>query len=96
MSDLDECGLIILAAGKGTRMQSSRPKVMHEIAGLSMLGHVIKNGESAGFKHIILVTSPDQENVRSLANDIFPTIRHATQHEQRGTGRCCSRRYLPA
>ena len=86
MSDLDECGLIILAAGKGTRMQSSRPKVMHEIAGLSMLGHVIKNGESAGFKHIILVTSPDQENVRSLANDIFPTIRHATQHEQRGTG----------
>ena len=35
------CLTIVLAAGEGTRMRSSRPKVLHEVAGRSLLGHVM-------------------------------------------------------
>ncbi len=86
MAQLSDCGLIILAAGKGTRMQSALPKVMHKIAGLSMLGHVIQNGQTAGFNYIILVTSPEQDAVRAEAETILPSIKHAIQQDQLGTG----------
>jgi bifunctional UDP-N-acetylglucosamine pyrophosphorylase/glucosamine-1-phosphate N-acetyltransferase len=78
--------LVILAAGKGTRMNSALPKVMHEIAGLPMLGHVIHNGLQAGFEKIVLVTAPDQQSVRQKADDIHPNIRHAIQEKALGTG----------
>ena len=41
------CLAIVLAAGEGTRMQSSRPKVLHEVAGRSLLGHVLTSVCSA-------------------------------------------------
>ena len=50
---------IVLAAGQGTRMKSARPKVMHEIAGLPILGHVIAAMKDAGVSRIVVVTSPD-------------------------------------
>ncbi len=67
-------------------MNSSLPKVMHEIAGLPMIGHVIRNGLDAGFQKIILVTAPDQNSVRQKADDIFPDIQHAIQETALGTG----------
>ncbi len=78
--------LIILAAGKGTRMRSALPKVLHEIAGFPMLGHVIQNGVEAGFSHIILVTAPDQDDIRTMAQSHYPTIIHAIQEKALGTG----------
>lgn len=78
--------LVILAAGKGTRMQSQRPKVLHEIAGLPMIGHVILTGRDAGFEKIVLVTAPDQQDIRDVADQIYPEIRHAIQETARGTG----------
>ncbi|RUW83845.1 bifunctional UDP-N-acetylglucosamine diphosphorylase/glucosamine-1-phosphate N-acetyltransferase GlmU, partial [Mesorhizobium sp. M8A.F.Ca.ET.023.01.1.1] len=42
------CLSVILAAGEGTRMKSALPKVLHQIAGLPMVAHVVKAAEAAG------------------------------------------------
>jgi bifunctional UDP-N-acetylglucosamine pyrophosphorylase/glucosamine-1-phosphate N-acetyltransferase len=52
---------IVLAAGKGTRMKSARPKVLHEICGRSMLWHVVRSLRAAGVSEIVLVTGPELE-----------------------------------
>ena len=52
---------IILAAGQGTRMKSARPKVLHKVAGLPMLGHVITALRGAGVERIVVVTSAGLE-----------------------------------
>ena len=77
---------IILAAGKGTRMKSALPKVLHEIAGRPMLGHVMAAAGEAGAKEVLLVTAPDQDAVRSYANEQGIKTTHAIQQEQLGTG----------
>ena len=77
---------VILAAGKGTRMKSTRPKVLHPVAGMSMLGHVLRAVEQAGAGETVLVTSPEQEEVRQAAARLVPGVRHAVQTEQLGTG----------
>ena len=81
---------IILAAGKGTRMKSARPKVLHEIAGRPMLGHAMAAAQCAGATDILLVTSPEQDAVRAYADDWvteygLPTA-HCIQQQQLGTG----------
>ena len=60
---------IILAAGMGTRMKSATPKVMHRVAGLPMLGHVIAAARGAGVERIVVVTSADGEAVRGVAKE---------------------------
>ncbi|HTT96511.1 MAG TPA: bifunctional UDP-N-acetylglucosamine diphosphorylase/glucosamine-1-phosphate N-acetyltransferase GlmU [Rhizomicrobium sp.] len=75
---------VILAAGMGTRMKSAKPKVMHEVAGLPILGHVIAAARGAGVERIVVVTSPDGAMVRDFAqaNDAQTAI----QDKQLGTG----------
>src|SRR5262245_40392084 len=75
---------IILAAGAGTRMKSSLPKVLHKIAGLSMLGHVVKALRGAGVEHIVVVTAPAGQAVRDHAASLG--CDSAIQHQQLGTG----------
>src|SRR6202000_3438373 len=58
---------IILAAGQGTRMKSAKPKVMHEVAHLPMLGHVINAMKGAGISRIVVVTAPAHDEVRAFA-----------------------------
>ena len=58
---------IILAAGAGTRMKSALPKVLHKVAGLPLLGHVIAALRGAGVERIVVVTSPAGEAVRDYA-----------------------------
>ncbi|MGE0279656.1 MAG: bifunctional UDP-N-acetylglucosamine diphosphorylase/glucosamine-1-phosphate N-acetyltransferase GlmU [Rhizobiaceae bacterium] len=58
------CLSIILAAGEGTRMKSATPKVLHKIAGLAMLAHVVKAAEAAGAGDIALVIGHGAEAVR--------------------------------
>ena len=79
-------GAIILAAGKGTRMKSAVPKVLHEIAGRPMLGHVMAAAECAGATEILLVTAPDQDDVRAYADAEGLAVTHCLQTEQLGTG----------
>ena len=76
---------IVLAAGKGTRMKSATPKVLHEVAGLSMVGHVLRTVEGMGAAQVTLVTSPDQDEVRTAAAALIPNLVNAVQEQQLGT-----------
>ncbi len=79
-------GAIILAAGKGTRMKSTLAKVLHEIAGRPMLGHAIAAAFEAGAGEVLLVTSPEQDDVRDYADSLDGAVTHCIQPEQIGTG----------
>jgi len=74
--------IIILAAGKGTRMQSSLPKVMHRLAQRPMLSHVISTAESLAPDQIVVVVGPDMQSVVAQAAP-YPTV---LQSGQLGTG----------
>ena len=71
---------IILAAGLGTRMQSSRPKAMHPIAGKPMLAYLIEHATEV-FDQLVIVIGPNMEDVARLAEP-FPTV---IQTERLGT-----------
>lgn len=58
---------IVLAAGEGTRMKSARPKVLHEVAGLSMLGHVIRAAADSGTNRLAIVVGPGRSDVEEAA-----------------------------
>lgn len=72
---------LILAAGKGTRMKSSLPKVLHKVADRSLLGHVIDTVGRLDCERIVVVVGPDMENVASEAAP-NPTV---IQQAQSGT-----------
>lgn len=76
---------IILAAGKGTRMKSALPKVMHKVAGTPMVGHVLSMAEEAGLSPLTLVISSEQESVKSYAKQANAEVRIVHQSEQLGT-----------
>jgi bifunctional UDP-N-acetylglucosamine pyrophosphorylase/glucosamine-1-phosphate N-acetyltransferase len=73
---------IILAAGKGTRMKSRKPKVMHEIANRPMVGHVMAALETLHCDPVVLVVAPGMESVAEAA----APAQIAIQHEPLGTG----------
>jgi bifunctional UDP-N-acetylglucosamine pyrophosphorylase/glucosamine-1-phosphate N-acetyltransferase len=83
---------IILAAGKGTRMKSALPKVMHRIAGRTMIGHVLANLAPLGSRPNVVVVAPGMDQV---AAEVSPTPT-AVQHDQLGTGHAvgCAREAL--
>ncbi len=85
--------IICLAAGKGTRMKSRKPKVMHAIAGYPMLGHVLSVATDAGADELALVVSPDMsENIpemtefHALMESQFENATQFVQPRQLGTG----------
>lgn len=75
--------VIILAAGKGTRMKSDLPKVMHKIANLPMLEHVIQNAKINEETEIVLVVGYGSEKLEEYFGD---QVKYAYQREQLGTG----------
>lgn len=77
---------IILAAGEGTRMKSARPKVLHEVGGLPIVGHVLRAARAAGSSRIAMVTGPGHDAVRKAMLAIDPDIDFFEQAERRGTG----------
>jgi bifunctional UDP-N-acetylglucosamine pyrophosphorylase/glucosamine-1-phosphate N-acetyltransferase len=76
--------IVILAAGKGTRMKSLLPKVLHKLAGKPMLGHVLDAANAVGDSKKIIVTGHGAEVVRAIYTD--PSISMVEQAEQLGTG----------
>ena len=76
--------IVILAAGKGTRMHSNKPKVLHEIGSKPILGHVIECAKALNPQKIIIVYGFGGEIVRkAFAHE---TITWVNQAEQKGTG----------
>jgi bifunctional UDP-N-acetylglucosamine pyrophosphorylase/glucosamine-1-phosphate N-acetyltransferase len=73
---------IVLAAGKGTRMRSSLPKVLHPLAGKAMLAHVFDTVLPLGPERVVLVVGPDMDQVAALANGYDVVV----QEPQLGTG----------
>jgi bifunctional UDP-N-acetylglucosamine pyrophosphorylase/glucosamine-1-phosphate N-acetyltransferase len=76
---------IVLAAGEGTRMRSRRPKVMHQLGGMPLLGHVLTAVRSAGATDAAVVVGPGQETVAAAARSILPAAQVFVQAERRGT-----------
>jgi bifunctional UDP-N-acetylglucosamine pyrophosphorylase/glucosamine-1-phosphate N-acetyltransferase len=75
----------VLAAGEGTRMRSARPKVLHAVAGRSMLAHVLETLRIAGGTATAVVVSPNAEAVAMEARRILPGAQAFVQTERRGT-----------
>lgn len=76
---------IVLAAGEGTRMRSRLPKVMHKVAGLPMLGHVLGAAERAGIARFAVVAGSGADMVRAFIAKTAPHAVLFEQHERRGT-----------
>jgi bifunctional UDP-N-acetylglucosamine pyrophosphorylase/glucosamine-1-phosphate N-acetyltransferase len=75
---------VILAAGKGTRMKSKRPKVLHSIAGKPMVSHVLAAvGEAVKREHVYIVTGYEAELVEAELGGAYTYVR---QEKQLGTG----------
>ena len=74
--------IIILAAGKGTRMNSNKPKVLHEIANKEMLLHVISFSNKLNPKNIYVVLGKDNNNIKSI---LPSNVKILIQKEQLGT-----------
>ncbi len=92
-----KCLAIVLAAGEGKRMRSSRPKVLHQVAGRSMLAHVLDAVAQAGADELAVVVGPGRDDVAAEAlraslpcQGLCPE--RATRHRPRrarGARGCC-------
>jgi bifunctional UDP-N-acetylglucosamine pyrophosphorylase/glucosamine-1-phosphate N-acetyltransferase len=85
MNNID---VVILAAGKGTRMKSTRPKVMHKLAGKPILEHVIDAATTLTPKEIIVVVGHEEATIREYYSQTPVTF--VSQKEQLGTGHAVS------
>jgi bifunctional UDP-N-acetylglucosamine pyrophosphorylase/glucosamine-1-phosphate N-acetyltransferase len=79
------CLAIVLAAGEGTRMRSSLPKVLHVIAGRTLLANVLSALAEAGQTRTAVVIGPDHEAVGKEAKAVLPQASTFVQAERRGT-----------
>ncbi|MCW2729958.1 MAG: glmU [Mycobacterium sp.] len=90
MTTRGETAVIVLAAGAGTRMQSDVPKVLHTLAGRSMLSHALHAVAKVSPRHLVVVVGKERERVTaaiaSLADELGRHIDVAVQDEQLGTG----------
>jgi bifunctional UDP-N-acetylglucosamine pyrophosphorylase / glucosamine-1-phosphate N-acetyltransferase len=77
---------IVLAAGQGARMKSTTPKVLHEICGRSMLGHVLAAVRGAAPEQVVVVTGNGREAVEAHLAQIDPDALAVYQPTQDGTG----------
>jgi bifunctional UDP-N-acetylglucosamine pyrophosphorylase/glucosamine-1-phosphate N-acetyltransferase len=80
------CLAIILAAGEGQRMRSDRPKVMHQIGGMPMLGHVLDATRAGGIEGRAVVVGPGHDGVRSYIGETARDASVHLQEERLGTG----------
>ncbi len=78
--------VIILAAGEGTRMKSALPKVLHPLAGRTLLGHVIEAAAAAEPEHLVIVVGHGRDQVREYVAEVAPWALTVVQEQQNGTG----------
>lgn len=78
--------VIVLAAGEGTRMRSATPKVLHAIAGRSLIGHVLEAASAVDPSHVVVVIGHARDQVLAHLEEVAPWVDTVIQEEQRGTG----------
>ncbi|MDI9930671.1 bifunctional UDP-N-acetylglucosamine diphosphorylase/glucosamine-1-phosphate N-acetyltransferase GlmU [Rhodococcus sp. IEGM 1354] len=85
-----QTAVVVLAAGAGTRMRSKTPKVLHPLAGRTMLAHALHAAADLGPDHLVTVVGHDRERVSAAVHDLATTfgrtIHTAVQDRQLGTG----------
>ncbi|WP_049579526.1 bifunctional UDP-N-acetylglucosamine diphosphorylase/glucosamine-1-phosphate N-acetyltransferase GlmU [Streptomyces sp. SBT349] len=85
MSPIRPAAVIVLAAGEGTRMKSAKPKVLHDICGRSLVGHVVTVCRELTPDELVVVVGHGREEVGPHVSATDPGARIAVQHERRGT-----------
>ena len=76
--------ILILAAGKGTRMKSNRPKVLHPVGGVPMVERVVRTVEMLKPSGVCVVIGHGGEKVTAHLRERFPKIQFATQKKLDG------------
>jgi len=84
--------VIVLAAGAGTRMRSTKPKVLHELAGKPMLWHALQSAAGLAPEQLVAVLGHGRDQVGDFltASDDLPSVATAVQDQQLGTGHACA------
>ncbi|HEV2241033.1 MAG TPA: NTP transferase domain-containing protein [Streptosporangiaceae bacterium] len=86
MSQTGPAAVIILAAGEGTRMKNQTPKVLNEVCGRTMLGHVVAAARELGPERLIVVTGHGRSQVTEHLAEYAPEAEVVVQERQGGTG----------
>ncbi len=87
MPDVRPAAVVVLAAGEGTRMKSATtPKVLHELCGRSMLGHVLATNRALEPAELVVVVGHAREQVTKHMAEVDPAARAVVQEPQNGTG----------
>ncbi len=87
MSSPRPAAVIVLAAGEGTRMKSSTPKVLHRIGGTALVGHAIRAARATGAEHVEVVVRHERDLVVEFCRAQDEALVVADQDEVKGTGR---------
>ncbi|MCX5265398.1 bifunctional UDP-N-acetylglucosamine diphosphorylase/glucosamine-1-phosphate N-acetyltransferase GlmU [Streptomyces sp. NBC_00199] len=86
MSAIRPAAVVVLAAGEGTRMKSAIPKVLHELCGRSLVGHVLAAARELDPENLVVVVGHAREKVTAHLAEVDAAVRTAVQEEQNGTG----------
>lgn len=86
--------VVVLAAGAGTRMKSTKQKTLHEIGGRTLLGHALHAAAGINPDHLVTVVGHQRDQVspvvEKISNELDREVILAVQEEQRGTGHAVS------
>jgi bifunctional UDP-N-acetylglucosamine pyrophosphorylase / glucosamine-1-phosphate N-acetyltransferase len=93
-----QLAVLVLAAGEGTRMKSAKPKVMHELAGIPLLGHALATATELGADFVVPVIRHQRDLLEAYIQRDFADAIIADQDSTPGTGRAveCGLAALPA
>ncbi len=78
--------ILILAAGRGSRMKSAHPKVLHEVGGASLLHHVLATARDMKPDRLLVVTGPNHETIQAELRRFDSSVEIVIQNEPLGTG----------
>ena len=87
---MTDIAIIVLAAGKGTRMKSASPKVLHQAAGRSLLAHVLHAAKALAPARTVIVAGSGMDGVAAEARAIVPEAAIVLQEERQGTAHAVS------
>src|SRR5688572_26494005 len=85
MSDVHDIHVVVLAAGKGTRLKSARPKVLHRVAGAPMIAHVLEGARALQPRSVTVVVGHQAGAVKSALAG-YAGLTFVVQEPQLGTG----------